>query len=93
MELPVFILAYANDKSNSLKHLQKEHKEITAYFLEIKDRVHLIQMPETSIKDLFKIFRTLENDIIGFHFSGHADADNLYFKDESKGNMEGLAEL
>lgn len=93
MALPVFILAYANDNKKSLEYLESEHKEITDYFLKITDRVQLIQIPNASIKNLFSVFLDRKDDIIGFHFSGHADSLNLYLQDELKARREGLAEL
>lgn len=91
--MPIFLLVSANDNDDSLKQLDREVKQITKYFLPLLNRIQLVSLPNISIEDLFNFFKEASNDIIGFHFSGHANTVDLYFEGEVAGNSKGLSDL
>src|SRR5687768_467129 len=92
--MPAIILAYANDKNESLKWLKEEFDAISNYFhTNNQGEVEVISLPAVEVMRLKDVLASRADDIIIFHFSGHADQYNLYFSDEHGNDAHGLAQM
>ncbi|HEX2535499.1 MAG TPA: CHAT domain-containing protein, partial [Chitinophagaceae bacterium] len=88
------ILAYANDQENSLKWLADEFKTISDYFRDNNTgEVDIIPLPDATLDDIRSVLQNpkVADDIILFHFSGHADPGKLFFHHEQGGRADGIA--
>lgn len=90
----VIILAYADDNENSLKHLKRENQTIYDY-LQFKNQgeINVRNLKNASFEDLLKEFAVHKDNIIMFHFSGHAGMAELFFDKQEGVKARGLAAL
>jgi len=94
MELPVVFLTFANDKSAHLGLLDEERKMICEHLipLESKQFFQLYREPTATTEDIIEYLTKFKDRVILFHYSGHADSDNLMMTDQ-EGDAAGIAQL
>ena len=93
-QIPIIYLAFANKPDSPLSSLDKESKEI--------DRVlavgasqkffQLHQSPYVKTDQFLEDLQTFRNQIVIFHFGGHASSELLLFQDQ-EAYAEGIAQL
>ncbi len=90
----IVLLTFANDRSAYLEQLKEESRTIfqTLSPLEERGAIKLIREENAETRDLINHISRHGNDILVFHFGGHADDETLHFESEA-GHAEGLAEL
>ena len=99
MKTPVIFLAFANDQDEHLSLLGKERKSISQTLWEHEDnqQIKLVAESETSIEDVFAVFRRYKDQVAIFHYGGHASGTHLRLEDGEKGSAdtgaEGLAQF
>lgn len=91
---PVIFFAFSNNQDTHLPYLEQEQKDIAEALRPICDeqRVHIETSFSTRIEDVFTLFRHYQNQVVIFHFSGHASGYSLEMKGETA-FAEGLADL
>jgi len=92
---PVIFLTFANATGQGyLQQLKKESALLRDLFLPLHQSEQLELLREESLEnwDLPKLLNHYKNQILIFHYGGHANGEYLAFED-GKGNVDGLAEL
>lgn len=95
MNPPVVYLAFANDKQQShLELLDRERKNISQKLIPLQSDqyIQLISESAATIDDLIHYFTIFNNNIIIFHYGGHAGNKEIFLQDASA-NAQGLAKL
>lgn len=99
MEKPIIFLAFANDKDDYLSMINRERKNIQQA-LRRHDDEGLIKVETESastIEDIFHIFNTYQDQIVIFHYGGHAGGTHLQLEHADTGaqaaQVGGLAQL
>ncbi|MEL6851870.1 MAG: CHAT domain-containing protein, partial [Bacteroidota bacterium] len=89
---PVIVMAYANERTEDgfLRELTTEMKEVMNALEPAvqKGRVHLKLIPAATQEEIAAVFQDewYQERIWIFHYSGHADGDELWLEDENGGN-------
>lgn len=92
-ETPVVCLAYANERTPQgfLKQLTIELKSVMNALEPAvqKNRIHLRILPAATAQEIANIFQDewYENRVSVFHYSGHADDDELWLETEQGENQ------
>ncbi len=99
MQTPVIYLAFANDRDDYLPTLNRERKTIFRSIDPFDDRgvLNLKVEASASLDDIFETFRKYNNQVILFHFGGHAGGTRLQLEKADAttqgARAEGLARL
>lgn len=91
---PTILLSFANDVTIQLPHLQEERTGLVEIFKDFSEE-GLIQVEEisnTTVQDFHKAIIQYENNLVIFHYAGHADGESLHFED-TRGYIHGLSKL
>lgn len=81
MQLPVLFFAFSNDESESLDHLKEESRRIKEIFSPLNEQLKLEREESAELEDLFQNFLTYKNQIVIFHFAGHAGQAGLQLEE------------
>lgn len=90
-QLPVILTAFANSyDADYLVHLEQEHDRLQQILLPLS---YLRHVPLSSAKSgqLVSTLTQCQQELLIFHFGGHADGEQLQFRDAG-GQVAGLAE-
>lgn len=99
MQTPIVYLAFANDRDDYLPTLNRERKAIFRSIDPLDDQGVLNLKVEASaaLEDIFDTFRKYHNQIVLFHFGGHAGGTHLQLEQADTSNQaaqaKGLAQL
>lgn len=76
---PVVLLAFANDPGNQLDNLVRERKAISDALATFEDNSYIRLHVEDAagIDDIFGLFDRFTDQVVMFHYGGHANADAL----------------
>lgn len=78
MSKPVIFLAFANDKEDNARYLRELANEKRALEAVFQDKpCELIIKTDTTIEDIFDVFRRNKDNVVIFHYGGHADGYQL----------------
>lgn len=95
---PVILLAFANDLTGGggyLRNLSQERRCIEEALGRVGDRARIVVHSGVRIDDLFDLLDAHNDDIVIFHFGGHAEAKALVLEDDhgrpELAHMAGLA--
>jgi CHAT domain len=88
------LLTFANDKDAHLDLLKAESADIRNALrpLENRDFIKIKHEESTTTDELVSLLLSLPNEIVVFHYAGHAGSAELRFEDVD-GNAKGLAHL
>lgn len=92
---PVILLAFANDDSQHLPLLKKESQTIHTIFKELDsnhNRVEIKQLPNADTASVSKALLEHKDQLVIFHYGGHADPQSLRLQDGA-GYIEGLSAM
>ncbi|MDX2306487.1 MAG: CHAT domain-containing protein [Microscillaceae bacterium] len=91
---PIIYLSFANDKDGHLKYLKQESDEIEKIFraLDDKNTVKLKRQDQSTVDNIFETFTHYRNQIVIFHYGGHANSSQLILKDQRAG-AKSIAQL
>lgn len=99
MTKPVIFLAFANDQDGYLPLINRERKNLYRA-LRRHDNEGLIKVEKeasTSIQDIFEVFQTYRDEIVLFHYGGHAGGTHLQLEhadtSAQQAHAAGLAQL
>jgi hypothetical protein len=97
---PVIILAFANSNGDDyLPLINKEKKSIYESLLEYDDNdfVNIRLVDNASIEDIFKFFKRYQDQVVIFHYGGHANSTHLILEtpagEKQPADANGLAQL
>jgi CHAT domain len=91
-KLPVILTAFANTPDNAyLAYLDAEHSQLQQILARVPSLRH-VPLTGTQVDQLEVTLNQYREDLLAFHFGGHADGAQLYFKDAG-GQVLGLAQL
>ncbi|MCI4668593.1 MAG: CHAT domain-containing protein [Bacteroidia bacterium] len=101
MAEPVFLLAYANDRSDPERYLRNLVDEVRAVRTALEDKIsppYRIEVrPNATLDDIIKVFDRYEGQVRIFHYAGHADSLQLMFEGDDKhqgfASQEGFTRL
>ncbi len=90
----VVLLTFANDRSAYLEQLKAESRAITEILQRLEDRqaIRLVREENAESDDVIRQISRHQDDIVLFHFAGHADDATLHFE-AGAGHAAGIAEL
>ena len=97
MSAPVLFFAFADDSNDPLNLLKRERRNIKAALRahERDNKVKVEVEPGVSIEELYEVTRAYSDEIVIFHYGGHAGDTILRVESEDGGNefahAEGLA--
>lgn len=92
MDLPVFLMGFANDRKG--QYLRGIAEEQDAIRDALSSRKHLCELVPISDLSLDKLLDKInEHPPTVFHYGGHADGDHLLFGTNQASNAESLAKL
>lgn len=90
-QLPVILTSFANPSDQDhLAHLDQEHNGLQQIFASLHYLRH-VPLPSVQTKQLVGFLTRYKNELLIFHFGGHADGSQLQFKDAGA-RVAGLAE-
>lgn len=98
---PVFLLAYANDRSDPERYLRNLVDEVRAIRDALEDKIappfRIEVRPNATLDDIIKVFDRYEDQVKIFHYAGHADSFQLMFEQDNEhegfASMEGFTRL
>lgn len=96
---PVLFLAFANDQDQYLLMIQRERKNIIRTLRRHHDRqvIRVVAEPSTTLEDLFDHFNHYRDQVVIFHYGGHAAGTHLLLETDELGSEKarsrGLAQL
>lgn len=96
---PVILLAFANDDGRSLRQLDQEQKELRQTFQQVEKegKCRLQVLAAATAADILQAFQEFRGRIRIFHYGGHSNKDEIFFKQiyrKRKGTKAGnLAEF
>lgn len=87
-------IAFANQEENPLAELDRERETIYRVLsaLAREEGYVVYQNPKATTENIVRDLKEFQNDICIFHYSGHADKDQLLLEDKP-GDPEGLSYL
>jgi len=93
--MPKVFLAFANRKEDELPTLDHEYREIHRVLSnrEVKGHFDIYQGKNMTREEMIEYLNKFKKNIIIFHYSGHADRDQLLLEDESTSSEGILAQL
>ncbi|MCB9053661.1 MAG: carboxypeptidase regulatory-like domain-containing protein [Lewinellaceae bacterium] len=79
---PVILLAFANDDGRSLRHLDEEQRILKQKLRQAEGEGKcLVQvLPAAKAADVIQAFQEYRGRIKVFHYGGHSDDDEIFFK-------------
>lgn len=79
---PVILLAFANDDGHTLRHLDEEQRTLKQKLSQAeKEGKCLVQvLPAATAADIIQAFQEYRGRIKVFHYGGHSDDDEIFFK-------------
>ncbi|MEL6695310.1 MAG: CHAT domain-containing protein [Bacteroidota bacterium] len=87
---PVIVLAYANDRVDASRYLRDLVEEIRGVRRILEQHIsppyQIVLRPNATLEDLIEVFDRYEDQIVLFHYAGHADSLQLMLE-----NTEGEA--
>jgi len=91
---PIILTTFANDKTAHLPLLEREREAIKHKLKLLEDRafIEVKQVTRLTIQKLQKLLAELREDIVLFHYGGHADS-NLIQTEDGDAYGKGLAGL
>ncbi len=91
--IPVVFLAFANDKDAYLSKLRHEERAIREALAPLEDqgRIKVHSLGSTAIEDIFTDFDRFGEQIVIFHFGGHASGTHLQLEGQAA-SASGLAQ-
>lgn len=97
---PVILLTFANDRfgdrAGYLRDLVREQRQLERALADLPADVRVIPCSNARIDDLFDLFARHNDQIIAFHYGGHARPDALVFEDDggqpAAARVQGVAE-
>ncbi|MCA9538520.1 MAG: formylglycine-generating enzyme family protein [Myxococcales bacterium] len=95
---PVILLAFANDRVGDgyLRDLVREQREIERALSSAGERVKVVVAGHVRLDDLYDLIAKYNDDIVIFHYGGHAQPDALLLEDDAghavAANATGVAE-
>lgn len=97
---PVILLTFANDRfgdrAGYLRDLVREQRQLERALADIPRDITVIVRGNVRIDDLFDLFARHNDQIIAFHYGGHARPDALVFEDDTgqpaAARVQGVAE-
>lgn len=90
---PVIFTAYANQSENPLQRLSDEDDLIYRILKERgveKGHFHIHRDSNVSIDKLWQYLREYKDEVVLFHYAGHAESDQIFLQEEDA-SLEGLA--
>ena len=93
-KLPYLYFAFAHDPEDPLPNLRQEGEQLYQMLLQRKQHGHFdIHRDEfAAIEVISKNLRTFKDQVIVFHYGGHAASKSLFLNDQ-EANADGIAEL
>ncbi len=81
-QLPIIILAFANDDRRSLRNLDEEQKELRQIFKQVEKerKCKILVLPAATVQDVVQAFQEYRNQVAVFHYGGHTDEDEIFFR-------------
>jgi len=94
MNQAVIFFCFANDQTDHLLLLKEESRRIKEELrpLEVKNLIRLEREESATSQDLIATFSQLGNDIVIFHYAGHASGSSLLLE-SGEAYAKGLAQL
>lgn len=97
-DTPVIVLAFANDRDDYLKMVERERQSVSLSLRAYDDngRILLRKEENTSVAGLFDLFTHYNDRIAIFHYGGHANGTALQLEAAGEAQLahaEGLAQL
>lgn len=99
MSQPVIFLAFANDRDDYLPLINRERKNISRSMRRHADKgmIKLIAEASSTLEDIFEMFSSYDNEIVIFHYGGHAGGTELRLEQTDassrSAHARGLAQL
>lgn len=92
--IETLLFAFANSSSDPLPDLEAEYNKLIEILASRKKRgdFHLEALPFSSPEQITKFIGSNLEDLVIFHYSGHADSGSLLLNDQSA-RSEGIAHL
>ncbi|MEL6131840.1 MAG: CHAT domain-containing protein [Bacteroidota bacterium] len=98
---PIILLAYANDRVDSSRYLRDLVEEIRGIRRLLEQEVsppyRIILRPNATLDDLIEVFDRYEDQIVLFHYAGHADSLQLMLESSQgegkSASLEGFTRL
>jgi hypothetical protein len=96
---PVIVLAFSNDRDEYLEMITRERKNIFKTLQNHHDKgfVQVHKEENTSVEDIFELFNRYQDQIVIFHYGGHANGTHLQLETDAGesqlANALGLAQL
>lgn len=83
-ERPIFLFAFANDLTKSLR-LEKEERKIRDVLaaLDVGKQIEYKSIGQTTLEDIYSTFNQYHKEVYIFHYGGHSDRELLFL---SEGN-------
>lgn len=81
-EIPIILLAFANDDGRSLRHLDEEQRTIRQKLRQAeREGKCLVQvLPAATGADVIQAFQEYRGRVKVFHYGGHSDDDEIFLK-------------
>ena len=94
MSAPLIFLAFANDRDRHLSLLKEESRRIYAALADLhqQETIKVHREESAQIGDLFQGFTRSSDQVVIFHYAGHAGGQHLDFE-EGSAHARGLASL
>lgn len=91
---PLIYLAFANDSTQLLENLEEEDRTLHSLLLsgEQRDFYYLKHTQYTNIDDITTVLSTFKDQVIIFHYGGHANSKAIFLKNETA-HAVGVAEM
>jgi len=90
-KLPIIFLAFANDKEVDKKYLRnitQERNSIRQSLSKIDNELCLVTVePDASIERVLDVFQKYQDQIVVFHYGGHANSYELLLESEDGKNV------
>ena len=92
--IPYLYFAFAHDPKNQLPNLLEESERLYQLLLprKLQDHFDLHRDDFPSTKGIAQNLRTFKDQVVIFHYGGHAGSKSLFLKDQ-EANADGIAEL